>query len=742
MCKLKAQSRVGRTLVCFLALVLYAWPLAGFAEMPGSLPVDTLLYDAAQELQGIAVVDDQVVLLSQQHLYRWRHLEEHATELASQQPFDIDWQSPLTSVLLSEGQQLWRLERMTGRLQQLTVQGDTYTAAPPVQLDWRVFADDQRMPDRVWLLDGALWMLEEVSEGMQLFRCALEPGAKPQRLKIRDVYALAKGPNGIVALQYDAAEGGRRLAQGADAPPAVLGLLDAPNETVAPITQVDIGPRPNPYLAAILLAGDTTYVGAGDTVWRIAEEGRQAVAVLPDANFLNPDGTSLWAMGEDQLLLAGKRHVLIRSRRTDNLVRTQHLRISQNILPEARASEQVAIALGDTALVVSEGLSDESQEALATAFLLGEVHNDVLVLDDSAFDLPNLGNKGYLMDLSSSQVLRAYAEGLDEKLKPLLWQEGKLVMVPFRVSLGVPSMHASALQAAGLSVPGDFLALCGMIDRFDSENLQNAAGHNLLPAGNTREALIRLGISMFFQHAHARGGALSFDDPLFRDMMQRAERVRQDAGTGEDEYPILNLYNSLDGSWWQQQEGDYPRAFDFVGLSVAPGQAPVVPAYLTMLAVNSRTPLPDAAIRCVEAIVQTISPRTLLLLTPGYSGPIPNPDYAHDRAQEEQSLRQFEQIAESARDKGTRDIYRQEADAVRQRLNEHENLIQYLEGADTVALARAIADHMQPQTGLMYSQWQKAMAELVHQYAQGAIDIEQFIRQADNRLHLVTQEHQ
>lgn len=113
----------------------------------------------------------------------------------------------------------------------------------------------------------------------------------------------------------------------------------------------------------------------------------------------------------------------------------------------------------------------------------------------------------------------------------------------------------------------------------------------------------------------------------------------------------------------------------------------------------------------------------------------------HDQAEEEQRLKLYEQTAAHASNESTRAIYRKEAEAVRQRLQNRERDLKYLETADSVARARAIADHLLPQTGLMHSQ-QLALGDVVKQYAQGAIDLEQFIRQANNKLHLVTQERQ
>lgn len=730
-----------RVAICTLAWMLIL-PTGALGGQPAAVPVHDVLYNGAQQLQGIAVVEGTLYMLSQQHLYRWRPGESSAVEMMSAQPFDIDWEYLHTPVLLSDGQALWRFERTTGRLQQLMVQGDAYTAAAPVQLDWRMFVGDGIWPDRMWLINGMLWMINEGDNGMLLTRCALKAGAQPQRMKVRDVFALATGRDGqLLALQQDMQLKNKRLEQGKEEPPILLGRLDANGDAFSPLMEMDLGQNPGLYSTALLDTGKAVFVAAGDTVWRVADGVQQACALLPNINFLYTGSAALWPAGADSLYVAGERHVLIRSQHPEALAQAAQLRISQDVSTGRRHGEQVSIALGDTALVVSRDMADSTQEELATAFLLGQVHNDILVLQDYAFDLPNLGRKGYLLDLSVSPALRAYAQGLDAKVQPLLWQNGKLVMIPYRVGLGVCTAHASALEALGLSVPRDFFALCDLVERYEEDDLQGQSGLDLLPAEHSRETLIHLGVDLFFHMAHAKGDSISFDDPLFRSMMQRAAQVGTLHNNSEGEYPILNLYATLDDFNWLRQEGEYPKAFDFVALSAAPGMAPAVPASFTMLAINSRTQMPQQAIRCLEEMVKTIDPRTHALLMPGTTGPLPNPHYAHDQAEEEQRLKLYEQTAAHASNESTRAIYRKEAEAVRQRLQNRERDLKYLETADSVEKARAIADHLLPQTGLMHSQ-QLALGGVVKQYAQGAIDLEQFIRQANNKLHLVTQERQ
>lgn len=738
-----------------LAVILTGAPavIAHAETSLNAVPVGGLLHDRAQILQGIAVVASDVYMLTQQSLYRWRPGEETARELTSAEPFAIDWENLLTPMLLSDGQAMWRFESDKGRLQRLTAEGDTYTASAPVQLDWRQFSADGGSPGRAAIADGTLWLIQEANGGTRLLRCAIRKGAKPQRARVRDVCALAAGPDGrLLALQQDMAGSDKRMQQGGEPLSPVLGWLDARGDAFAPIAALDAGRFPCALGAALLAAGDDFYVALNDRVWRVRKDGtQQACAVLPGLNFLNPDGAPLWPLGEDLLLAAGEQHVLIRSRHPEALAQSAQLRISQNVLVNPRLEAQVGVAMGDTALVVDGELRDSTQEELAAAFLLGQVHNDVLVLDDHAFDLAGLGAKGYLADLSGSAALRAYAEGLDPKLRHMLWQEGRLVMVPVRVGLQTPAAHADALGALGLPVPGDFMALCDLVERYAQGGMENAAPHSLLDAGSCRQALIQFGIGLYFQAAHAGGGEVSFDTPEFRQMMARAQgadqgapgRARAEGEEGDgDGYPIMNLYATLDGFGWLRQEAEYARAFDFIAMSALPGRAPAVPASFTMLAVNSRTAQPERAIQYLEEVVKTIDPRTRALLTPGITGPLPNPDYAHDQAEDAQRLRMYEQIANNAASASTRGVYAREAEAVRLRLANRDTELKYLESADTVARARAIADHMQPQTALMNAQWLDALAEPVQQFAQGAIDLEQFIRGADSRLRLVTRERQ
>ena len=154
------------------------------------------------------------------------------------------------------------------------------------------------------------------------------------------------------------------------------------------------------------------------------------------------------------------------------------LLISTNFINNQRALEQVALNMGDTSLNYAPDQAERTQEELAASFLLNEVNSDVLVLDDYSFDLDSLGYKGYLLDLSGSQVLNDYVKDLDP-LQAMLWQDGKLVMVPYDAQMITPS----AMQMLWKSwdwVPHDFFALCDLVERFAQENLMSQAPQGLV----------------------------------------------------------------------------------------------------------------------------------------------------------------------------------------------------------------------------------------------------------------------
>ncbi|MGI6689664.1 MAG: hypothetical protein GX916_11855 [Clostridiales bacterium] len=138
-----ATCRKGaKRLISLLLALLCLGASAGLAASPGSVPLGAMLYDNAEQLQGIAVVNGSLYMLTEDNLLRWRPGDAAPTALTADQPFDIDLEQALSATLLEDGGSLWWFEPGTGRLQLLAPEGDGYRAGKPVRLNWRMFTDD------------------------------------------------------------------------------------------------------------------------------------------------------------------------------------------------------------------------------------------------------------------------------------------------------------------------------------------------------------------------------------------------------------------------------------------------------------------------------------------------------------------------------------------------------------------------------------------------------------------------
>jgi hypothetical protein len=742
-----------KTMVLLLCLLMLASMPSVGASTLFQVQMGSILYDRAEELSGIAVVDGILYLLSYGSLLRWKPGDETVTQLAAEVPFEVNPSDMLSPVLLSDGQSLWRFEPQAGRLQQLAVSGEHFRALTPIQLDWRYFIQEGSSPRCSFLHQGSLWMILEMRDGQtRLLSCRLEEGAKPVRMKICNFCALAPMQDGkLLALQHDMSASDQHQGREKPAIPASIGEYDPAIDRFTPFCQVDLGAFSGMSGVALLSLQDDTefFLAAGDKLWRISRDGGQELCgMLPGLNFLNSSGAVLWVLDENNLYVAGRERVLIKSRNPADLKTSRQLHINADFITDRRALEQIALNMGNTSLHYAFEQTEKTQEELATAFLLNEVHSDVLVMDDYSFDLESLGKKGYLLDLSVSPALREYAEALDPKLQPFLWQDGRLVMVPYRAQFITPTAHETALQELGLEVPGDFFALCDLVEEFARGDLISKAPQGLFDTDHLKESLVRFGTGLYFQTAHATGKTARFDDPLFRKMMERVQQLGSVeagscCGSGEDSYPLMTLWNGLDTSWIIQ-EGDYQPAFNYFAVAVDKGLPPAVQAHFTMLAVNSRTEAPEQAIHFLEEVIATVDPRIQVLLRPDAREPIPNPDYLHDLVEERRRLTMYEDIANKAQDRRMQRIYQEEAMAVRIRLQDAETTLRYLENRQTVAAVREIAQYLMPQTGLMRGQMLALCSpvDLISQYARDAISLEQFIRQADNKLRLVEIENQ
>lgn len=90
-----------------LALLLFLLMLTGFpvakAGTPAQVPLGNTLYNQAEQLRGIAVVDGSLYMLSYSSLLRWQPGDEAVLSLAADEPFQVNYSDMLSPMLLSDG---------------------------------------------------------------------------------------------------------------------------------------------------------------------------------------------------------------------------------------------------------------------------------------------------------------------------------------------------------------------------------------------------------------------------------------------------------------------------------------------------------------------------------------------------------------------------------------------------------------------------------------------------------------
>lgn len=197
-----------------------------------------------------------------------------------------------------------------------------------------------------------------------------------------------------------------------------------------------------------------------------------------------------------------------------------------------------------------------SLETLGTAMISGETAIDLVALDvDGGFDA--MLEKGYCADLSSSQVLMDFVQGLYPAVQKEIMKDGKLYAIPVSISSSVLCYNVDKLEEVGLTqedVPTNLVDLCAFITRWNNEWMDDENKANVMPIctlSSNRQIVFDMMLNGYIDYYDATGQTLDFDTPLFNQLLTAldnmvADNLDRPAVMSDMEYDeFYQLYSGL-----------------------------------------------------------------------------------------------------------------------------------------------------------------------------------------------------
>ena len=397
-----------------------------------------------------------------------------------------------------------------------------------------------------------------------------------------------------------------------------------------------------------------------------------------------------------------------------------------------------------------------SLETLGTAMISGETAIDLVALDvDGGFDA--MLEKGYCADLSSSQVLMDFVQGLYPAVQKEIMKDGKLYAIPMSISSSVLCYNVDKLEEVGLTqedVPTNLVDLCAFITRWNNEWMDDENKANVMPIctlSSNRQIVFDMMLNGYIDYYDATGQTLDFDTPLFNQLLTALDNMAADnldrpAVMSDMEYDeFYQLYSGLFLEDSLLSSVSTGREYLLGPLALNDELDYKVGAYLQVMFVNPKCENMPEALRLLECYVQNISPYSMIPLSPDANDPLPNPNYEQTVQNLQENLADLQAQLAGVDPAQKRDL----EDSIayyEQRLANQEDLRWNISPETITRYRELIGDHVYIRhSNVLYSAGDDTYAQLQslhNRYIQNQITREQYIKELNQKARMIVLEDQ
>ena len=501
---------------------------------------------------------------------------------------------------------------------------------------------------------------------------------------------------------------------------------------------------------------DRIYGMNSDGLWRLSEkEDPVLVSRMPTAGTWSRRGMgpAIFPWRDGLLIAAYSSNAYLHGTDENALPQVVALRMDGRPMDD-RAIVRTLLSLPELTIDRWEGDWLE-QETIATMFLSGNVPLDMLAMGSGSYDLQRMMEKGYLLDLSDDPALSAIGEDSFEALRPLMYREGRLYLLPMSVSTYQSYANKRSFEAVGRQIPATVQDLLDLVKWWAEEGHVIHEGYKLFDYGPVKTTLVYLVNQIYVDSVLGQGKPLQYDIEVFGGFMRQLEAMdlrdiepdpddMEAMGNGGGNGDAARFLISPQGGYYLEE--DTPDSIITpMRLRISPDTPAWRKADLRVIGIPATTSHPEEARRFLAAYMKHLNERDRLLLSLSEEGPIPNPRYEERLREYEEHLALYRR--QEAKEEGAKKRQLQEGIATWEKemadfrengryslsadtLRAHKAFMQtvYVDNSLTMVLNEALAD--------------KDGTPLLHMYTQGAISLEQLISQANDKIRLMTLEQQ
>lgn len=737
-----------------LALTLCLSTCSSFAEVIGGASADLLGDTSDVFLNALAAANGKIYGCNGDMLYELdpanpgKYTAAYQLSLPEQEYTDGEatytMQESVYS-LTSDGTILYGLVGNLGRVCPLTIDGTTVTVDEPIA-QLREEAEDSYLNiygfvaanDAFYLLcpiDDSSWGKNDLWE--------LKRDGTKRKVASGAYLALsAYKDNALLVMYWDQ----ENAYSGDEITMPVIQQLDiATGETTDCISMTDTNMTSFCYDAA----SDTIYVPSTDTLYRSVALGALEPCAYLNLQYISTPCNALVLDGKFYIATSFNGNGWSCANTDPSLMPARALRIGTYFRDDTMAGFMNAHP--DIPIVLAD-VNSFSADQLAQSMVSGNDAADIYSLSLSYGSFDQLRQKGYCVDLSSSEVLLNAVKQMNPDFTASFYQDGKLYAFPESAGATGFGYSPSALEKIGMTeddLPKTYLEFIDFAVMWIDDYADEYPDLSLFDyTYDVRNMFIGDIISRYVAYTATTGENLNFDTPLMHKLLNKLDSALPKLEELNPEDENQGFVMSSDGettSLFTQNMDLTPQRYTWgdykpLLLPLDDGMEPAETLSLQVYLVNPNSECQREAITFLEYLAEHMDETTKIALYPDENTPVEDPNTAKYLAEAQKQLEDAKASKEKADDADKRDWD--------DTISMYEDNIAYYEShlyfvsADAIAQYRSIEPYLHVYTNSLYASLSTDGAKLLQRYLGNEINSDQFIKEFNRIIRMIQLENQ
>lgn len=430
------------------------------------------------------------------------------------------------------------------------------------------------------------------------------------------------------------------------------------------------------------------------------------------------------------------------------------LKIANDYMGDAASAFMKANPEIPIEFVSEDNMYGASVDEIALMIGSGENEIDIFSLYESP-TIAQLMEKGYALDLSSSEVLARAYERMYEPVRNAMMSGGKPMAFPRSVWPGLWQYNKEKFEEFGLKYPETMIEYIDLYEDW-TYNLKGKYPSTFLtedhelPENDVKMQLFYQVLYKYVEEAAVPGEPLSFNSPELIETLKRVDalpgeykhtdNLSYSFGGDDDIVLLLKNYFQL-----ENYGGDYGADTPAYQPRVLKSSEPAVTLSMQYYIVNPNSKNVDKALKFLEFMAENGEYTTRIVMYPDFNEPQKDPWGARDLENAEKYLAEAKEV--KVTDENRRDVEQNIKDAERWLEQAKDRLWRVKQ--ETIDGYRAVVKDRLRLSEDSYSALfgssenaNKQITSLIERYTDGQMGVEQLVRELDQKMQMIFYEQQ